>query len=72
MTLLWLFVGVVAVFLALLAWLERRDARVLRDHLRDRYPVRLSNSFWGALDATDGEPEGGAGNRHVDADDRAR
>ncbi len=69
MSLLWLFVGIVAVCLGLLAWLERRDARSLRDHLRDRYPVRLSNSFWGALD---GEPDGSGAKRRSDADDRSR
>jgi hypothetical protein len=54
MNALWLFVGAVGVCLAPLAWLERRDARVLRDHLRRRYPVRLTNSFWGALNPDDG------------------
>jgi hypothetical protein len=36
MNALWLFLGAVVVCLAVMAWLERRDARVLRDHLRRR------------------------------------
>ncbi|KQW37976.1 hypothetical protein [Rhizobacter sp. Root404] len=61
MNALWLFLGAVVVCLAVMAWLERRDARVLRDHLRRRYPVRLTNSFWGALNPNDGhDAEAGA------------
>jgi hypothetical protein len=73
MNALWLFVGAVVLLLALLAWLEYRDMRVLRDHLRRRYPVRLTNSFWGALQPNDGtaqEPDAGATDRHADPDTR--
>lgn len=73
MNVLWLFLGIVVVCVALLAWLERRDARVLRDHLRQRYPVRLTNSFWGALHPTEGiEPDTAAGDRRPDVEERAR
>ena len=54
MNALWFFVAAVVICLALLGWLEHRDARVLREHLRRRYPVRLTNSFWGGLHPADG------------------
>ncbi len=73
MNLLWLFVGIVVVCLLLLAWLERRDARALRDHLRERYPVRLTNSFWGGLPPNEGsDADPGAGDRRADRTDRSR
>ncbi|MES2991869.1 MAG: hypothetical protein V4844_10635 [Pseudomonadota bacterium] len=73
MNLLWLFVGIVVVCVALLGWLERRDARVLRDHLRERYPMRPTNSFWGALHPNEGsDADPGAGDRRSDLPERAR
>ena len=69
MTMIWFFGLAVAACIALLMWLERRDRRVLREHLRKRYPVRLTNSFWGGLHPNDGvgrEP----GGRPGDEDDR--
>ncbi|HEY9238143.1 MAG TPA: hypothetical protein VIP10_04805 [Burkholderiaceae bacterium] len=53
MDLLWLFVVAVGVCVVVLVWLERRDDRALRDHLRRRFPIRLSNSFWGELNGPD-------------------
>ena len=54
MNVFWFFALAVVVCIGLLVWLERRDRRVLREHLRKRYPVRLTNSFWGALNPTEG------------------
>jgi hypothetical protein len=71
MSMLWYFGLAVAACIALLMWLEHRDRKVLREHLSKRYPVRLTNSFWGNLYSADGPGrEPGRDDRRDDRRDR--
>jgi hypothetical protein len=58
MNVVWLFwlLVMVVVGVAACAWMDHWDAHVLRSYLRRKYPIRLTNSFWGALEPGDRNP----------------